>query len=181
MENEIWKPVKGYEEYYHVSNMGRVKSLAKEWVTGERFGIRKKEESFLKFGYNKGGYLNVTFCVDKRKESVSVSRLVAFHFVENPNNYPVVNHINSIRNDNRAENLEWCTTQQNVVHGFEFGFREGRKGEKHHNTKLKTEDVIKIRELYDLGTISQKEIGRLYGINQVQIGRIIRKERWKHI
>lgn len=181
MGTEIWKSVKDYEGYYEVSNLGRVKSLAREWITGERFGIRRKDDSILKLGYNKDGYLSVTFCVGKVKKIVRVARLVANHFVENINNYPVVNHLNSIRDDNRAVNLEWVTTKDNVIHSFKNGFRVSKKGEGHYKAKLKNEDILNIKKLYSTGNYSQYELASIYGMGQVNIGRIINGKRWPHI
>lgn len=177
---EQWMPVKGYEDYYEISNFGRVKSLARTWVTGERFGVRTKGDTIAKGGLV-CGYINHILCVNRKKKTVLSHVLVAKHFIANPNNLPVVNHLNSVRHDNFFKNLEWTTVQGNVQHGFEFGFREGRKGSKHHNTDLTEPDIIEIRRLCSEGGISQKQIGEKFGLHQKTVSKIHLRQRWKHI
>jgi len=100
---EIWKDVVGYEGRYKVSNLGNVKSVI--------FSARGKENllSLLK-GKD---YLLVRLYKDGKGSMQRVHRLVAEAFIENPNGYPVVNHKNWDKHDNRAENLEWCTYSYN--------------------------------------------------------------------
>lgn len=184
MQQEKLTPIKGYEEYYEVSDLGRIKSLAKEWITGERWGIRKKEATFLKFG--KRGcknqvYYFVVLCVDKVKKYKSVHRLVAEHFCPNPNGYNVVNHINSNTLDNRAVNLEWTTTKGNVQHSWEYGNKKPIRGEQHGNSKLKEVDVVEIKKLLKIGVMTHKEISEMYGVTRNVITRIKSGTRWQHI
>lgn len=101
MEN--WKPVFGYEKYYSVSDLGRVRS--------EKRGIILRPQK------RRHGYLSVWLYGDDSKTQVSVHRLVAMAFCENPNDLPEVNHKNEDKTDNRAENLEWVTHRENSVYG----------------------------------------------------------------
>ena len=103
--SEEWRDVVGYEGLYQVSSMGRVKSF--KW----------NKERFLKPSMDKDGYLLVTLCAGGKRKTLKVHRLVCEAFHENPGNKPQVNHINEIKTDNRACNLEWCTCKQNVNHG----------------------------------------------------------------
>ena len=102
---EEWKPVKGYEGKYMVSNMGRVKSLNYK---------RTGKEEILKASDNSYGYLYVNLCKDGKGKWYRINRLVAQAFLENPQNLPEVNHKNEDKTDNRVENLEWCTKQYNI-------------------------------------------------------------------
>lgn len=63
------------------------------------------------------GYVSVDLFEDGKRKRIAVHRLVAIAFLPNPNNYPVINHKNEIRDDNRASNLEWCTQKYNVNYG----------------------------------------------------------------
>ncbi len=175
MEAERWVKIKGYEAYYEISNFGRVKSLSKKWAVG------KKSDTILKSGNRKSGYLFVVLCVDKKKKYVSIHRIVAEHFCCKKDDSNVVNHLNSIRSDNRAINLEWTTTKGNAEHSFKYGHRIGKTGEKNHFSKLKEDDIKKIKMIYSKKQITQKSIASLYGVLPNTISRIISGKRWKHI
>jgi hypothetical protein len=111
--NEIWKDVKGFEGRYQVSNMGRVRSLDR-WSLNERPHFIKG--MMLNPSLNKrSGYLRVSLSDGHRNyKHIEMQRLVALHFVPGYKKGLVVNHINEIKTDNRAENLEWCTYQYNL-------------------------------------------------------------------
>lgn len=106
---EIWKAVKGYEGLYEVSNLGRVRSLPK---------YNCKEIRILKTTINKKhGRCSVLLCKDtKTRKRVSVHRLVAIAFVENPNpqKYTEINHKDENPLNNKADNLEWCDRWYNM-------------------------------------------------------------------
>lgn len=176
-EPEIFKPIKGYEGYYEISSWGRVKSLARRWSVGV------KKDSFLKHGKKRvaNQYLNVIFCVDKKKEIRSVHRLVAEYFCEKKEGYDIVNHLDSDIFNNYYKNLEWTTYRGNAIHGFEVGFRKGQKGATNPMAKYNEADILKIRELNEKYQITAKDIAELYDDGVCNIARIIRRERWKHI
>lgn len=104
MDNvEKWKDIPHYEGLYQVSNLGRIWSIRKQRVI----------KPFMK---NSGYYsICLTDSNGKHKEE-RVHRLVALAFIPNPNKYPVINHKNEIKTDNRVENLEWCTPQYNTLY-----------------------------------------------------------------
>lgn len=114
--NEEWKPIKGYEGIYEVSSLGRVKSLARK-VYYPKGGGRCVKERILIPSSDKDGYLYVTLAKEGDKKTRKIHRLVAETFIPNPNKKPQVNHINEVVNDNRATNLEWCTSKENINHG----------------------------------------------------------------
>lgn len=108
IDEEIFKPIKDYEDFYEISNKGRILS--------KRFNKRK----LLNPSDDKDGYKYIIL-YDKNHKSkpFKIHRLVALHFLENddPKNKTVVNHKNEIKNDNRVENLEWCTIKYNINYG----------------------------------------------------------------
>lgn len=115
MEREIFKPIKGYEGLYSVSNFGNVKRE----TTKAKFGTGNYEraEHTLKQRKNNAGYCMVDLYKGNIRSQFLVHRLVALAFVPNPNNYPIVNHKDEIPTNNNSENLEWCTQKYNMNYG----------------------------------------------------------------
>lgn len=104
MIEEEWRDIEGYKGKYQVSSMGNVKSLNYNNTGGEKI---------LKPGKNKGGYLYVNLWKNNKGKNVTIHRLVATAFIDNPKNKPHIDHINTIRDDNRACNLRWVTQKEN--------------------------------------------------------------------
>lgn len=111
---EIWKDIKGFEEFYEVSNLGRIRS--KDRIQKVPFGRQGVVcARILKTQPNSRGYLRVVLSDRKgKKEAYFVHRLVAQAFVKNPQNLPVVNHLDFDYTNNRADNLEWTTFKGNM-------------------------------------------------------------------
>lgn len=105
---EVWKDIKGYEGFYQISNLGRVKSLIRKNVL---------KEKIIKGGIQKNGYKFVLLYKDKNSKIFRVHRLVAEAFIPNPNKYKEVNHIDENKTNNNVENLEWCTRKYNCSYG----------------------------------------------------------------
>lgn len=109
--NEIWKPVKGYEGLYEVSSLGNVRSLDRHLMFGNHYCLFKGKP--LKAYLTPKGYLSVMLYKNNKGKRYLIHRLVAEAFISNPNNLPCIDHINTIRDDNRVENLRWCTRKEN--------------------------------------------------------------------
>ena len=95
---EEYKIIEGFENY-SVSNFGNVKS--------------NETNKLLKQYYNKNGYKQVELYANNKRHTKGVHRLVLKAFTPNPDNKPVADHINNIRDDNRIENLRWATYTEN--------------------------------------------------------------------
>lgn len=133
---EVWKPLPDWEDLYEVSDKGRVRSITHVVVrTNERNYTAKGR--ILKPASDKSGYKYVALCNNGNIFFKKVHRLVALTFLPNPLNYPMVNHKNEIKSDNRANNLEWCTAKYNCNYGT--GIKRGvesRKGKMKNNPLL---------------------------------------------
>ena len=147
MEEENWKPIKDFEGYYEISSFGRVKSLNRVIETSN--GINKKiKERILKSSKNSNGYLIVKLKKNNKPKIFKVHRLVAEAFIPNPEGKPYIDHINTIRTDNRVSNLRWVTQKENCNNELsKKNYSEAQKGhEVSEETKKKISEVHKGRK-----------------------------------
>lgn len=122
---EVWKDIKDYEGLYQVSDMGRVKILAKSWYSGKSNLVKHVGKEKIKaLRKVPKGYVFTTLHKNGVSESCFIHRLVAEAFLPNPNNLPEVNHLFGIKDDNRVTELEWCTHSGNVLHAFRTGLKQ---------------------------------------------------------
>ena len=110
---EVWMDVKGYENYYQVSNLGRIKSLQR-WVDHKPGQYRLVKERILSPSVDNCGYLHVRLAKDGQYKLFKVHRLIAAHFLPDYSEELSVNHKNHDRWDNRVENLEMLTLEENI-------------------------------------------------------------------
>ena len=112
---EIWRPIRGYENLYEVSNLGKVRSLDRLVRRGTG-SVKLMKSKVLKTCIDRYGYLLVTLYKDGKRTTFRVHRLVASAFPEICGEYVnglEVDHLNTLKTDNRATNLRWCTLKQN--------------------------------------------------------------------
>lgn len=159
MKNEIWKDIPGYEGLYQVSNIGRVKSLARK---NSNVCLKTR---ILTERVNQNGY--ILYCLQKNKERKwnRVHRLVAACFIPNPNNYPVVNHIDGNKTNNKIENLEWCTRSYNTKHAYKTGLRKKYIGNKNVLSKpiIQYDTNMNIIKEWESCNIASKELNISHG------------------
>lgn len=177
---EYFIPIIGYEGLYEVSNFGRVISLPKKWFRTGMVAPREKGETLYKIQKEKVGYFTVRLRREDKYKVHKIHRLIAIHFIANPEHKPCVNHKNGIKTDNRIENLEWCTYLENTTHALNTGLFKN-KGEDSPVSKLKDSDVLEIRRLLSVGSLTQSEVAKLYSVNTPAISKIHLRKRWKHI
>ena len=116
MDKEIWKDIRESEGLYQVSNFGRVKSLKRKVYAG-RGKTRWQYEKIMSGNKTNGnGYKIVSLAKDGKSKNKYIHRLVAEAFLENPNNYPCINHKDENRGNNNVDNLEFCTYKYNVTY-----------------------------------------------------------------
>lgn len=127
------------------------------------------------------GYFTIgLFYAPKKGITTYVHRLVAQHFIPNPELKPQVNHKNTNKLDNNVNNLEWATRSENIQHALGEGLFNPIKGESHHKTSLKASEVIDMRAFHKNG-YTQKWISEKFNINRNTLKGILNRSNWKHI
>lgn len=156
-----WKPVVYRQGQYEVSRCGKLRTtkgkIVGQWLSNQGYALAR---------------------FSNPRQTVRVHRVVAEAFCENPKSLPYVNHIDCVRSNNSADNLEWCTQWQNLMHSQSLGRmqRDYWKGKRSPNAKLTEQDIVKIREAYAQGGISWESLGKRFSISKRSIGRIINGE-----
>lgn len=129
-----------------------------------------------------GGYIGVSIKEDNKKQNTHLlHRLVAKTFVNNEHNKPFVNHKDGNKQNPKHDNLEWCTTKENLAHARKYGLsNQNKKGSNAVNFVLNEKKVLKIRQLNRKG-VSQRELAKRFGVSQPNISYIIRNILWSHV
>lgn len=162
---EIWKDIVGYEGLYEVSNQGRVRSLDR--ITNNGTQLRKGK--ILKGKIRSNGYASVHLSINGKTKWLNRHRIVALAFLPNPNNYPVINHKNEDKTDNRVENLEWCT----IAYNTNYGNANAKRSKYHLNNPKLSKGVSQydINGNFIRNYPSIKEAERVTGVDSSQIGK----------
>jgi len=163
---EKWKDIVGFEKLYEVSCRGNVKNKKTAKI------LSNKSKSYVVVWLFGNGY----------SKRFTVHRIVAQTFIENPLNKKEVNHINGIKNDNRLENLEWCTPSENASHSWRIGTSsvtdKSRIGSKERG-KLFKENLFAIKPVLDKSSgityPSRKEIAKELNISITTVCQRIKK------
>jgi len=184
-KDEIWKGIPGYEDYYIISNLGRVKSLERIcYYNVNKTNIRNsrlKKERILTTSIDAFGYQSVNISLNAKNKILKIAKLIAIAFIPNPENHPIINHINGVKSDNRIENLEWCTHKHNVNHAIETGLLVFKLGSDNANSKFSHNDILKIKKDFkENPNIIVKDYASELGVSRVTIWRILSKKTYKN-
>lgn len=158
MDCEIFKDIKGYEGLYKVCTNGDIISTV-------------SHPKILKPRDNGFGYKSVCLTKDKKPKYYKIHRLVAEHFLFNPENKKEVNHINGIKSDNRLINLEWVTPKENVKHSMINGLQGG--------LVLSYNKSKCIKSLYKKG-FNQKQLCKIFNCSKTTMWNVINNKIWNH-
>jgi hypothetical protein len=180
MNEEQWKPIQEYEGKYEVSNLGHVRSLERRDSTGRRKvpahlmtprpqGLKRKGPPYYAVGLTKDGKL-------KNKK---VAQLVATAFLGPRPKGLEINHKDTDKKHNAADNLEYVTSARNKQHAWEAGIYWHR-GPEHPQSKLTKKQVLEIWNLRNEG-LTEHDAAKRYPVSYVTIGDIWRKKRYRHL
>jgi hypothetical protein len=173
---EIWKDIEGYDGYYQISRLGRIKRV--DAMINGKGGVRRiRKGRILVQSIKSNGYYMVQLSVYSKEKLHTVHRLLALAFIPNPEKHPLVNHINGDRTDNRLENLEWCTHSHNITEGFKY--RSKHSINNHPIHKLTTKDILAIRAKYIPRIYTMPMLSKEYGVMETTIDNIIKRKTWK--
>lgn len=159
----MWVSIEGFEGRYEANVNGQLRTLNYK-------GSKGRIEIF-KPAYDAKGYLRTAFVINGKPKTIKVHRIIARVFVPNPENKPQVNHINGIKDDNRAENLEWVTNRENVIHAYDNNLTKLKSGDKHHRCKYSDELIQRAYNEFKNGT-PKRELARKYGFSRSVFKRI---------
>jgi len=179
LKGEIWKIIDN--STYAVSNFGRVKRISFNRLHNINKTYYKSKEYLLLHSTNKSkGYCRIGLILNGKQKAYSVHRLVASAFIDNPNNYSQVNHIDGNKENNHVNNLEWCNQSQNMQHRIKILKQESKlKGNNNPKSKLTEDQVKQLPKLLQIMT--KAAISRLWKVNANTLSEITSGRSWKYL
>ncbi len=183
---EEWRPVPGYEGWYSVSSLGRVRRDAA--TSGARVGRPLAPKT------NHGGYYYVTLSCRQQWKHHQIHRLVAAAFIGPCPTGRQVNHRNAVKTDNRALNLEYVTGDENMAHAVRHGLllsgdrhparlrpETMARGSTNGNSRLTAEAVAEIRSLHAAGLSTVAELAARYNVVYQTVAYVVQRKTWRHM
>lgn len=170
---EEWKPVFRYGSDYEISSKGRIRSY-------KRTGRTDNKPRILKRNLRGEGYWYIQLRRKGKTFTHKVARLVAEAFCVNPFDLPIVNHIDGIKTNDKATNLEWCDQSYNLKHAYRTGLKVPVRGEQSVHAKLTNETVLWLREWIRDGH-GIRETARKFGVSHTTVRKILSGSKWKHV
>lgn len=170
MENEIWKPVLGYEGVYEISSLGRLRTISRNG--------KAIEPAVRAMGFYASRYVQTILTKFGKTKTVNIHSMVceAFHGPRPAGEW--ARHLDGDRRNNRANNLAWGTSKENMADQYAHGTRI--MGERCPSSRLTSEGVRKIRKMLTTG-MSQTDIASASGISQATVSAIKTGRLWGHV
>lgn len=169
-----WKNIHGFEGY-QISNTGLVKSTQRV-IKHKHSGTKTIPERIIKHYISTTGYRTVKLYKKNKGTHFKVHRLIADHFISNPNNKKTINHNDGNKLNNELSNLSWMTYKENNYHAFETGLIK-IFGEQSRESILTEDEVIFIRTYGYL--FNNVELGKMFGVNRKTISDVKNYKTWK--
>lgn len=154
----VWKSIPDYEDLYKISNTGLVRSFKRNTTSGK----------ILSPGFDKDGYLLVILSKNGKHKTSKIHKLVATVFIREIKNSEQVNHINLVKADNRVENLEICSSQENMAHYY-----KSFKGK----LKITRKQVDQIINLVKNEGLTQSKVAAMFNCYQADVSNYVNKKR----
>ena len=176
--DETWKPVVGWEDFYEVSDLGRVRSLTRTVHNGR--GEYFISERIVEGCRDSKGYVKILLKRRNRRRQTYVHNLVLEAFVgPRPEGAECRHFPDKCPWNNSLENLSWGTSKENkadmTVHDTD------PRGERNGRAKLTEQEVAEIRLKYTAKRITQTHLAQEYGISQQVVSGIVNLNKWKHV
>ncbi len=168
---ESWKEIDGLEEFYQISNLGRIKSLRKT------NGVQNR---IIKTHVDRDGYRVAGLTLNQKTINKRIARLIALAFIPNPSNLPLVNHKDGDKQNDSISNLEWCDFSYNTQHAYTNNLIDNVKGTRSHWAKL---DELQARTILSLKDdhLSDSQIAKYFKVDTETVRKIHIGENWKHL
>lgn len=163
---EQWKPINGYESLYAVSNLGRVKSLARS-IVAKNGAVKPVYEKVLTPNplpvseRHPNTHYTVELWKGNNRKRLQIHRLVAEAFVPNPENFPIVNHMDGNSTNNICTNLEWCSFSHNNKHAYDNELKTPSSQKAVRGTNVITGEALTFPSI--------AEAGRHFGVTHCAI------------
>lgn len=175
--DEIWKDIPGYEGYYQVSSLGRVRSCDR--VVSGRWGKTQLKGCVLSLALSKG-YYHASLNKLGKGLCKPVHKLVALAFIGVCPKGLCVNHIDGCKTNNHVFNLEYVTFSQNTNHAVSNNLINFRRGDSHRDAVLTSANVLEIRDLAVQG-YKDPDIAAIFGVARKTVYDVRTRRTWKHI
>ena len=166
------KDVIGYEGLYQLDEYGNIYSTPRKGTKGGRLPFIVDE------------YYEITLTKKAKSKRYNIHRLVALHYLENPNRLPMVNHKDGDKFNNHYSNLEWCDSSHNIKHAYDNGLMTPKRGSKNGMSKLTEEKVLAIRQYAKAHPTNYRSyLSEKYNVSKSNIKDIVtnRRNSWSHV